>query len=279
VVRVGVYVPKPYPLDWPRRLDFATPLGLQVSRYCNAAKLEVYHIVCETSVKSAFQRPSGDIKTEFGVLKKHPVDRDKLVYIKDTAFDPGDKGSRVLITQEEVLEDVAKYYSIEYVGEFPDIIIKERGVVEKILKELEDNPKLQGSEEIYYYQKSSGNFTKSLRRKLGIRVLSDPYYFVRSELWGLGVIPMGQSHPILKKIRSVLRTVTLWTDAVGWGSLDKDTLTTMESSLMAKHYSHDLGMPLRVTGRADGTLMEAQIYRLLRRSELYGDVLIALEAL
>jgi hypothetical protein len=275
---VKIYTPRPYNPDWPRRLDFATPLGLQVSKYCDAAKLEVYHIVCETSVKSVIQRPSGDIQTEFGVLKKHPIDRDKLVYIKNAAFDPRNKGDRELVSQEEVLADIAKYYSVEYVGEFPDIIIKERAVVEEIPKEMENNPKLQGSEEIFYYQTSHGNFTKQFRRKLGIRIFSDPYYFVRSELWELGVLPKGRFHPILKKIRSVLRTKTLWTDAVGWGELGKDTITTLEGALIGKHYSQDLGMPCRVAGKADGQPMEAQIYRLLKRSELYnGPIFIALE--
>jgi len=263
-------LPHPYPPEWPRRLDFVTPLGLQLS--CGARDLELYHIVAETSVEAGIKPPSEDIPTEYGVLKVLPQPRDKLVYVKNTTLDPTDRGSRRLVSQKEILEDIVKAYNIKYVGDFPDIVIKDRGAVEKIPKAVEDLTELQGSDEIFCHQTSHGNFAKKYRRVLGVRILEDPYYFTRADLWTHRILPPGIHHPILKKLRSVLRTNTLWTDAAGWGGLGKDTITAIEKACIGRLVNLDLGMPARLVGAVDGASISGQVYHLLKH-----DCYIALE--
>jgi hypothetical protein len=158
------------------------------------------------------------------------------------------------------------------VGEFPDIVIQERGVAERVPREVESMPQFEGSEDLIYYQKSSGNFTRKYRRALGIRILENPYYFTRAGLWEHGILPPGQRHPILKKIRGVLRTVTLRTDATSWGEIGKDGILALESVRIGERWNLDLGRPVRLVGSLNGVSLGGQIYRLLKR-----DCFIALE--
>lgn len=266
-------IPAPYPSDWPRRIDFLTPLGLQIS--AKAGDLELFHCIATTTVKAGITPPSEEVPTEYGKLVKHPEYRDKLVYVKNTTLDPLRKDDRALASQVDILKDIAEAYSISYVGEFPDIIIQERGVIEKIPKAVESLPEFQGSEDLIYYQKATGNFTRKYRAALGIQRLADPFYFTRGDLWKHGIIPAGvKNHPIFKKIRSILRTFTVYTDANGWGGLGKDGITSVEKECVGRLFNLDLGLPTRIEGSVDSTSLSGQIYHLLKR-----DRYIALEAI
>jgi hypothetical protein len=81
---------------------------------------------------------------------------------------------------------------------------------------------------LIYFQTSHGNFTKKFRRALGVRILSDPFYLIREDLWTYGILPAGRFHPIFRKMRSMLRTYTVWTDATGWWSIDRDGIEAIE---------------------------------------------------
>lgn len=58
------------------------------------------------------------------------------------------------------------YPRLGYVGEFPDIVVKERAVVRENFFSgenfnlVEDIPVLQGSNDLFYFETSHGNFTK-----------------------------------------------------------------------------------------------------------------------
>jgi hypothetical protein len=97
-------LPPPYPPEWPRRLDFITPLMLQIA--CGAGDLELFHCVASTSVEAGIRPPSETIRTEFGKLVVVKPYRDRLIYIKNTTSDPTDIENRELISQKEVLNDI-----------------------------------------------------------------------------------------------------------------------------------------------------------------------------
>jgi hypothetical protein len=243
-------------------------MGLEV--VAGAGDLELFHLVAETTVKSGM-RPPRDLerKGEFGVLRKHPQYRDRLIYEKNTTLDPLSR-DRELVSQRELMEDIAGLYHLNYVGDFPDIITKERGVIEKIpgTAKISEAPEvIQASDEYISFQTSVGNFTKKwLRLMPGARgVVEDWYYTIRGELWHQAIIPPRKSHPILKKLRSAIRTDSAYTDASGWSGLGAEGIHVIEEAIVRERVPWDLGMPLRLVGKLDGTRMYGQVYRLLKR--------------
>jgi hypothetical protein len=274
--RPTLYKPKPYPTDWVRRFGFYAPMGLEVA--AGAGDLELFHLVAETSVKAGVRPPSEDIKGEFGILKRHPVYRDKLIYVKNTTLDPLSK-DREVVSQKDLVEEIAGLYHINYVGDFPDIITKERGVIEKIpnTAKISEAPEvIQASDEFISYQSTVGNFTKKwLRFMPGARgVIKDWYYPIRGELWDYAIIPPGyKSHPILKKLRSAIRTDSAFTDASGWSGLGNEGIRIIEEAIVKNRLPWDLGVPIRFIGKFDGTPIHGQVYHLLKR-----DFKIAVEA-
>ena len=115
--------------------------------------------------------------------------------------------------------------------------------------------------------------SQKYRRALGIRILYNPFYFTRADLWGAGILPAGRPHPIFKKMRSVLRTYTLWTDAPRWGDIGRNGITAIGRAIVARSVNLDLGMPARLVGEVGERMsILGQIYHLLKH-----DCYIALE--
>jgi hypothetical protein len=262
----------PYDLNQPRQVDLLTPLGLQVNS--GSGDLELWQCEATTTVKADIQRPLNDIKAgENGVLRRDPYDRDKLRYIQNrqleegSHLDPRNNKDREIKTQREIVDDIVNAYSVNYEGDFPDIVLQSRAVYvrsQNLPRSVLDLPAFDGADGYLYVQDSSGNYAHVFRKWLNIP-LANPYYIMRGELWDKGVIPMGVRHPVLRKIAGVLQTRNACTEVVPWGNLDDSTIKAIERSLIGKRWHQDLAHPIKMDWNASTVVGQGQIYHLEKR--------------
>ena len=252
---------KPYPENWHRRLDFMPPMGLQVA--AGAADLELYwcHVgvsVQETSIPRVPQKA----QTEFGTIKVNPAFRNIVDY-EMGSLNPRDDVSP--IPQKEILTDIVNGLggAVRIMGNIPDVVIKSRGAVEKIPKDVEDLPAFQGSENVFYFQNSYANFIHKVRRSLGTRDIENPYRFMKADLLRYHILT-STNDPVLKKLRSTLKTEYVITDASGWSDLGDANILALEQARMK--WWTDIGQPTPFQIPMDHTGVQGQIYRLLRRN-------------
>ena len=122
---------RPYPPEWHRRLDFLPPLGLRIA--LNEGKLELYS--CRTAVSILEEkRLPAQTDTEFGSLKVNPVLRNVVNYEMGS---PDPTMGISPVSQKEILDDITDHIggAVRMIGEIPDVVIKTRGVVEKMPRE------------------------------------------------------------------------------------------------------------------------------------------------
>ena len=252
---------KPYPPNWHRRLDFMPPMGLQVA--AGAADLELYH--CHTHVtiqEPAMAQMSRKAETEYGTIKVNPMFRNAVDY---EMGNPNPRNGIVPIPQKEILGDIMDGLggAVKVIGDVPDVVIKSRGVVETIPPAVEEMPAFQGAESFFYHQNAYGNFIHKVRRALGIRSLENPYRFMKAELLRYRIIKSTHD-PVLKKLRSTLKTEYVITDTSGWSDLGDGNILALERARMK--WWTDIGKPTSFQIPINHMGVQGQIYRLLRRN-------------
>lgn len=252
---------KPYPSNWHRKLDFMPPMGLQVAT--GAADLELYY--CRTHVtiqEPSIPRVPREAQTEYGKIKVNPSFRNVVDYEMGNPY-PMNGVSPV--PQNEILEDIMDGLggAVRIIGDIPDVVIKSRGAVERIPKGVEDLPAFQGAENVFYYQNAYANFIHKVRRAMGIRTLENPYRFIKADLLRYGIL-RSTHDPVLKKLRSTLKTEYVRTDTSGWSELGDPNILALETARLK--WWTDIGKPTPFQIPVNHTGVQGQIYRLLRRN-------------
>lgn len=245
---------KPYPREWPRVLDFLPPLGLQVAL---DKDLELYYCVARVSIQKQ-KMPLRPVETELGVNISVDNTSGNTVVAKYGTPTPTTDAP----TQKELLENVVENVPVD----FPDIVIKKRGVVEKIPKILEDHESFQGVEDIFYQQTSRGNYTRMLRRAFHLPI-QNPFYFVKGPLLEHKIIKSPRD-PIFRKIRSTLKTEWVKTDVSGYLEFGRTGVFDLGKALSGKKWWQDIGLVHPIEARINSSLYKGNIYLLWKRREL-----------
>ena len=259
---------RPYPKSWHRRLSFVPPLGLEIA--LGEENLELYY--CQTAVTlQEEKRPSREIPTEYGKIRVVPDLRNRVYY---EMGDPNPMNGINPLPQKEILSDIMDHLgdAVSFVGSTPDVVTKNRGVVEKIPNAIEGLEPFQGSENVFYLQDGYGSFIHLARRAFPGTLLADPYRFIKSDLLYHNIIKSARD-PILKKLRSILKTEFLITDARGtdmrgYSSLGDANILLLEQALTRNKWWVDIGKPVPFESRVDSSILRGQVYRLLNRGEL-----------
>ena len=245
---------QPYSPKWPRTLDFLTPLSLQVATDPN---LELYHYDATVSIPSDVKLPpKQSISTELGTTINVTPNATNKIKVDFGITEPNDKELR---SQKEILEDIFDNIPVE----IPDVITQRRGVVEKIPREVEDLEVFQGSEHTFYQQTKQGNYTRKLRRMFDMQNLRNPHEFIKGELLSHAVIK-NLNDPIIKKMRSTLKTDWIKTDNAGYLEIYKDILPLKEA-LCERKWWQDIGIVHPLSASIDGHIFEGQVYWLAKR--------------
>ena len=251
---------RPYPDNWHRKLDFMPPMGLQVA--VGAQDLELFWCHTHVSVQEpTYRRMPREVQTEFGNIKVNPIFRNVVDY---TMGNPSPRNGVHPLPQKEILQDIMDGLggAVRIIGDLPDVVIKSRGVVERIPPAVEDLPAFQGAEDVFYYQKAYGNFIHRVRRALGTRSIENPYRFMKADLLRYHILKSPRA-PVLKKLRSTLKTEYVITDTVGYRELGDPNILALEKARMK--WWTDIGQPTAFQIPWDHTGIQGQIYRLLRR--------------
>lgn len=212
----------------------------------------------ETSIPSIGR----ELKTEFGRMKVSPIVRNRVDY---RMGNPNPRNGVYPVPQREILEDIMNSLggAVNIVGDMPDVVIDSRGVVEKIPRKIEELPAFQGSEYVFYHQKAYGNFYRMARRALRIR-FANPYYFIKADLMERHILKTGRE-PVLKKLRSILKTEWVITDAQGYLNLGPSNIMRLERELIRRRWWTDIGEPTPFQVPVNSGI-RGQIYRLQRRN-------------
>lgn len=257
--------PPVYPEDWCRRISFLTPMGLEVSQ--GTGDLQVQYLKVDFSMARGERPRSTTEKTEFGILKKNLQARDRWIWT--TRNPPSMERSEEVWSMKELLEDIEARYKLNYHGKFPDAVIKERIIREPMPRNIrisEAPEVLQISEEFISYQKEEANRTKVYRALLRLPkgAVMNPYWFCKYGLLSRRAISKADMG-ILRKIRGMLRTVSVGTDACGpnYEMIGKDWLEKIELNLTRNFWHWDVGKPIRIQATVDGSKVYAVIYHLL----------------
>lgn len=252
-----------YPLQWHRKFDFLPLLGLQIA--LGEEKLEVFHINTMVSIQEEKRLPR-EVETEFGKIKVVPALRNTVSY---DMGNPDPRNRSAPVSQREILDDIMNNIggAVRIIGTMPDVVIKSRAVVEKLPKGVEHLPAFQGAENVFYYQEAYGNFVHRIRRALGIYSLANPYSFMKAELLERGVLRSSRS-PVFKKLRSTLKTQWLVTDTSGYSALGDSNILIAEQFLTQNRWWTDIGRPTPFQIPFDSSVIQGQIFQLLRRNML-----------
>lgn len=252
---------RPYDPTWYRRLDFLPPMGLQIA--VGERDLELYHCEISVSVKEiTIPCLTRELKTEYGEMKVNPILRNRVDYKMGK---PDLSGEVYTVPQREILDDIMNNLggAVNIVGSMPDVVIKSRSVREKIPKEVEELQVFQGSEYVFYHQNAYGNFPHKVRQVLRIGV-ANPYDFIKHELLTNKILKV-TNDPVLKKLRSTLKTEWVVTDTKGYNSIGNLGILELEKALIKRRWWTDIGKPTSFQIPIDSGI-QGQIYQLLRRN-------------
>ena len=95
-----------------------------------------------------------------------------------------------------------------------------------------------------------------------MRGIENPYRFVKADLLRSGIIASNHD-PVLKKLRSTLKTQYVVTDTSGWTDLGDPNILALEKAKM--RWWTDIGQPTPFRVPFNHTGVQGQVYRLLRR--------------
>ena len=250
---------KPYPLAWPRNLDFVPLLTLQQTLdpkldlfYCEAHVSVPLEKISPTGGRRPFRTPLG------GIVKSYEMNRlETRVQYGDA--DPRNYSLSQLekLPQEEILKDVMANADV------PEVVLKMRGVREGIPPEIEDFEALQGCEEILYHQTGRANYTRKIKTSFGLWQLRNPRTMIKNNLILYGIA--GLHDPRFRRMRSTLRTDWLISAGRahyrGYRNLD-DVILPIQRALCRGKFWQDTGKVSRLTGRIDSRVINAQVYQL-----------------
>lgn len=245
---------EPYPITWERRLDFLPPLGLQVAL---DPKLHLYYCKASVSIQKD-KLPSTDVKTPLkGKITINPNNTNEIIYEQGN---PNPRAELTKIPQKELLEDIRAKIDIE----IPDIVIHQRGVIEKVPDDLRKIEALDDSEYILRQERGSGNRNQKLRKTLGVDLVN-PYPYIKADLFTRKILTKWND-PVLKRIRSALKTDWIVTDVKGYLEIQKEIPLLDATSL--KHWWQDIGIPTPFKGNVDHTLINGQVFWMKKRKWL-----------
>ena len=275
---LGIRIPQPYPLSFPRTLDFIPTQSLQA----------------EVDPKQELFSFAGNVSIKMGEEKKSLVqDKDHLLTISQspsnrlhTAIKYGHSNNTQTTTQEDLWDDVQDMMGIDTKAtSVPELSIRMRGLKNDIPKSVEDHPDLQGMDYIYQIQGSRGNRTRSYVSRFGLYQLSNPSTIIRNELTERGLWDQSRS----RRLKSILRTESIIAgsessiDKKGWEELFRMPVGVLEklktrrfpplsgqlnSALVENKWHQDMGVPSALTGKIDSLKMQAVVYLLSKRQRV-----------
>lgn len=258
------------PDHWSRSIDVIPLMTLQ---YALDPALEIYYLKGHVSVPFPKISPKREpIVTELGGTITQGTTRrggTDVVY-----------GRRIptyfRLTQREILEDItANAPRLRYpeVDEelIPEIVLKRRGIREKIPQEFEDIEVFQGNEEVFYQQTSKGNRTPSLRKMFGLPLCS-PYDIAKNGLLLHGIV--GPKDPVFKRLRGVLinNWIGVGTDRLhnkGWRALE-DYGKQLQTKFVRDRWWQDLAIPHPFSDTIDSRTVKSRVYILEKRDDLFA---------
>lgn len=254
--------PKPYPATYERAVDPADKFGLQ--EVLGAGSFQVCYLRGTVSFQKGKRIPpevkEGRIpRSEIILRRRSPVE----VEYKVGTPRPEDS---MYWSQSELMDDLAEGLGLDK-QQAINVSIKERVLLQKtrdLPKQLLENELLCASEDLYHYQRAAGDFTEIVARSLKI-----PHgYFmslrklIRNELARRGIVR--RDDPILTRIRSVLRTITVWSDATTTREL-LPLIGDIHDSLTRPYWWQDVAIPHRVIIDEGITPLPAMMYSLHKR--------------
>jgi hypothetical protein len=249
---------KPYPQDWPRLVDLITPLNIQ-QIIDPQAELNYYKGEVSVSMRQLTGELKPKVKTKLGVsIQQDHISRKKTIIEFGTLND-----TQVKVTQKELWTNILENTLVD---EVPAIIGKQRGIIKPLDLELESLSILDGCEQVYRMEVAYGHFTEVIRRRTMLPI-SNPCRIIRNDLALNGYLKYND--PIFKRMRSVWRTQWMvGTPRKGWSDLGVQGVSDISTKLVKDKFYQDVGIPQEIKGTFDGTLVEEQVYRLLKRGEM-----------
>jgi len=256
---------KPYALNLPRNLDLVPVLSLQSVLEPIA---QVGYLEAMVSVKPkdiGISPVHREIPTSLGgVIKQDDVDR-RVTKIEYGKLDPS-KFAR--FSQREVLDDVIK--SIPVKEEVPEVVLRQRLIIDDVPKEIENSTPLSGSEEIYHLQIARANHIHKIQKAFGLRQLQNPFSLIKQDLCNNNIVKAND--PVFKRMKSVLKTESVVPNRLVKNSHTNERLyfymLPLHRALCRDRWWQDIGKPHPLTGRIDSKVVEAQVYLLDRRNAL-----------
>ena len=272
---LGIKMPEPYPLEFPRVLDFIPVHSLQ-AEIDPAQELFVYAGNVSIPLSKNPKRTQQNKDHNISIIQS-PSNR------LHTAVKFGHVNNEQTITQVDLWEDVQDMMGIDTKEEestVPELSIRMRGLKNKVPYDISDHPDLSGIEYIYQIQSSRGNRTKSYRERFGLDMIVNPSYMIKNELIERGI----WSNQYSSRLRSILRTEAMLGGGehrrIGWSEIftmpvaivqgDKKyrfppLAGALNRSITADKWHWDYGVPSALTGKINSWDINAVLYMLAKR--------------
>lgn len=271
---LGVKLPEPYPLTFPRILDFI-PIHSLNATIDPAQEIFVYAGNVSVPLSSQPKRVQQN-KDHTITISQSPINR------LHTAVKYGHSNNEQTTTQEELWEDVQDIMGLDTEAEstIPELTIKLRGLRNEVPYEVSDHPDIEGMEYIYQIQGSRGNRTPSYRDRFGLTHIINPTYVIKNELIERGLWRKQYGG----RLRSILRTETMLAGQghkrIGWSELFKMPVAVVKGkkkhrfpplagslnrALAMDKWHWDYGIPSALTGKINTWDVNAVVYMLSKR--------------
>lgn len=271
---LGLKIPEPYPLNFPRILDFIPIHSLQAT-IDPLQELFVYAGSVSIPLSKSEKRVQQD-KDHMITITQSPESTLK------TAVKYGHVNNEQVTTQEDLWEEVQDMMGIDEKSEstIPELSIKMRGIRNEVPYEVSDHTDLEGMDYIYQIQGSRGNRTRSYRERFGLSYIINPTNVIKNELIERGLWRKEFSG----RIRSILRTESILAGGerkrIGWTELFKMPVSIIQSgsehrfpplagalnrALSTDKWHWDYGIPSAITGKINSWDINAVVYMLSKR--------------
>lgn len=254
---------KPYQADYERALDLVNKLALQEA--LGLGNLEVYYLRGELSFQREKVKPvvkPGRLPESKIIIRPRNPNDVEYVFGNCTA-EPVNSDIK---PQREILDDIASGLGLDK-AQALNTTVKARLALHHLKdlpKNVQERKELDGSEYLYHYQTDAGDYTDVVNRSLKL----PPWYLmclrktIQNELIAWGVVKKGD--PILQRIKGVLRTVSVWSDAEKTEEL-LPAIRDLHIGLTSPFKSQDVGIPMPVLIDKSTLPVSAQLYKLYKR--------------
>ncbi len=272
---LGIKIPEPYPLTFPRMLDFIPLHSIQVLTD-PLQELFVYAGNVSIPLEKVTDKSITQNKDHTITITQDPSSNLK------TAVKFGDPDGEIITTQEELWDEVQDMMGIDEEGGLiiPELSTRLRGLRNPVPYEVSDHVDLEGMEYLFQIQSSRGNRTRSYRERLGLDMLTNPGYIIRNELKERELWKADYG----RYMKSILRTETILAGGdrgrIGWTELYKmpavliragkkfkfpPLASSLNRALSADKWSWDYGIPM--TGELPPVgAPRAVVYSLVKRN-------------